>query len=108
MPLDEAQRVGSSAYPNLEQEDDVLVDLPDYDARKCWRARDGLCVIDAFKVYILLAVARISGVRTCPFCLVCNCKEVGTKQHIKACQDMFWSSPMGGFAGGCDALGGAC
>ena len=66
MPLDEAQKLGSSSYPNIEAQDDVLIDLPDYEARKCWRARDGLCVIDAFKVYILLAVARIFGVRTCP------------------------------------------
>lgn len=109
MPRDEAQQIGSVSYPNLESEDELLVDLPDYEARKCWRAR-GLCVIDAFKGCILLAVARVFGVRACPLCPLCNCKEVGKQQEIKACQDMFGSSmlPVGGYAGGCDALGGAC
>ena len=48
MPLEEAQRIGSACSPFLAMEEDVLVDLPEYDARQCWRARDGLCIIDAF------------------------------------------------------------
>ena len=52
MSCDEGQKIGDVLYPNLELGDDVFVDLPDYDARKCCRARDGFYVIDAFKVYI--------------------------------------------------------
>ena len=40
MPFEEAQRIGGASCPLLEMEEDVLVDLPEYDAPKCWRARD--------------------------------------------------------------------
>ena len=69
MPLKEAEEIGSASYSLVAMEEDVLVDLPGYDARKCWRGRDGLCIFDAFKVYIMLGVARVFGVRTCPFVL---------------------------------------
>ena len=41
MPLEEAQNIGSSVYSNVEEEAEILVDLPDYDARKYWRACRG-------------------------------------------------------------------
>ena len=77
MLLADAQKLGSGWYPILEVGGDMLVDMPDYEARRHWRARDGLCIIDAFKVYVMLGVARVFGVRTCPFCPTCNEADLG-------------------------------
>ena len=35
MLIEASQRIGSASYPVLELDEDVHVDLPDYDAQKC-------------------------------------------------------------------------
>ena len=109
LALEKAQRLGSKTYPSVFQSQDTsLVDLPEYDVRQRWQARDGLCGIDAFRVWIMRVLPLLFGVRMCPFCPACNHNQDHTLQHSR-CQDVFGSNmlAMGGFCGGADALGGA-
>jgi hypothetical protein len=87
----------------------VSIDMPEYEARQRWQARDGLCGIEAFRVMTLLVFARIFGCRTCPFCPSCNHNSESSIMKSEPCQDMFGSCmlPMGGYCGGADAFGGA-
>ena len=109
--IGEAQRLGSNSYPSLFQNLDTgILDIPQYDVRQRWQARDGLCGIEAFRVWILRVLPILFGIRMCPFCPDCNHAEnFQDHSNFLSCQDIFGSSMMaiGGFCGGSDAIGGA-
>ena len=66
LELGEAQRLGSKDYPSLYQSvDTALLDIPEYAVRQRWQARDGLCGIEAFRVWIFRVLATIFGIRMC-------------------------------------------
>ena len=99
-----------SLFQSHASDDTVFVDLPEYDLRQKWQARDGLCGIEAFRVWILRVLPLIFGMRMCPFCPNCNHNQSQDKGlEATPCQDMFGSSMLsvGGFCGGADAMGGA-
>ena len=75
------------------------MDMPEYDLRRLMHARDPLCVVDAFKVYVRVALARLVGMRMCPECPHCN-------KGPNPCQNRFGSNalPQGGAFGRPDAL----
>ena len=109
MSLGDAQRLGSADYPSLHACDDTsLIDLPDYDVRQKWQAKDGLCGIEAFRVWALRVFPLLFGMRTCPFCPYCN-SHTSYDIRYAPCQDIFGSNMLacGGFCGGCDAFGAA-
>ena len=78
---------------------DGFLEPPEYDLRRLIHARDPLCVVDAFRVYVRVALARLVGMRMCPECPHCN-----KGQH--PCQNRFGSNalPQGGAFGRLDAL----
>ena len=89
--------------PNLEaRKDSEETDLPDHEFRRICGARDPLAVIDAYTVNIRIRLARLLGLRMCPWCPRCN-----TRAH--PCQDRFGSNmmPMGGVLGAAMAFGSA-
>ena len=98
-------------YPSLFQNGAAVdIDLPEYDLRQKWQARDGLCGIEAFRIWILRVLPLIFGMRMCPFCPNCNHHDsIDGNLHCDPCQDMFGSNMLagGGFCGGADAFGGA-
>ena len=102
----DGQSSSSSQEPPLsaspEEEDQVSVELPEYDLRRRISARDPLAVMDAYHIHILLRLSTVLGVRMCPFCPRCN-------DGIMGCSDYFGSNmrPVGGCCGGMEALGGA-
>ena len=62
----EAKWIGFDA-PRLSPEgQNVVMELPEYDLRRLMHARDPLCVVDAFKVYVRVALARLVGMRNVP------------------------------------------
>ena len=81
---------------------DVGDDEPDYETRRLILARDPLCAVEAFSVYIRVVLACLLGIRMCPDCPHCN-------QGNNPCQDKFGSNAeaQGGVLGRCDALFGA-
>ena len=86
------------------------MDLPEYDLRQKWQARDGLCGIEAFRIWILRVLPLLLGMRTCPFCPYCNHNESRDGDILgEPCQDIFGSNMLaiGGFCGGSDAMSGA-
>ena len=86
--------------PRLAPEDTKnFVELPEYDLRRLIHARDPLCVVDAFQVYVRVMLARLAGIRMCPQCPHCNKGE-------NPCQNRFGSSamPQGGIFGRADAI----
>ena len=87
--LGEAQRLGSVDYPSLHQgKDTSLIDLPDYDVRQTWQAKDGLCGIEAFRVWALRVFPLMFGMRVCPFCPYCNHHDPGGDVgEVSPCQD---------------------
>ena len=91
--------------PRLEATGDSKeTDLPDYEFRRICGARDPLAVIDAYSINIRLRLARLLGLRMCPWCPRCNMR--GNKHP---CQDRFGSNmmPMGGVLGAAMAFGSA-
>ena len=89
--------------PSLEAHDNGRGgDEPDYETRKLILARDPLCAVDAFTVYVRVVLACLLGIRMCPECPHCNCGD-------NPCQDRFGSNAeaQGGSLGRCDALFGA-
>ena len=99
-------------YPSLHQSEEgaATIDLPEYDLRQKWQARDGLCGIEAFRIWTFIVLPRIFGMRMCPYCPYCNHNQrTEVDFEPRPCQDMFGSSMLavGGFCGGCDAMGGA-
>ena len=81
-------------------DDEIVIDLPEYDVRRLATARDPLAVVEAHRLNICLRLAWLLGVRMCPQCPKCNAFPWG-------CQDLFGSNmrPMGGLLGGCAAFG---
>jgi len=76
-------------------------DEPGYEERRLILARDPLCAVEAFSVYIRVVLACLLGIRMCPDCPHCN--------HGKnPCQDKFGSNAeaQGGVLGRCDAKSG--
>ena len=102
----ERRRCCAADYPPLEMQskndDDAYVDLPAYDLRRAYTARDPHAVIEGYKLEILLRLGTLLGVRMCPDCPRCNNTKFG-------CQDKFGSNmrPCGGVLGGAVAFGGA-
>ena len=101
-------------YPSVYQSnggnDAISIDLPEYDLRQKWQSRDGLCGIEAFRIWILRVLPLIFGMRTCPFCPQCNHSDrKDDPLHCNPCQDMFGSNMLacGGFSGAAEAFGGA-
>ena len=95
--------MATATYPKLEApEEDVVIDLPEYDLRRAYTAQDPHAVIEAYKVEIYLRLATLPGVRMCPQCPRCNESGFG-------CQDKFGCNmrPGGGVVGGSVALGGS-
>lgn len=89
--------------PSLETlGSDIGDDEPDYETRRLVLARDPLCAVDAFTVYVRVVLACLLGIRMCPDCPHCNCGK-------NPCQDKFGSNAeaQGGCLGRCDALFGA-
>ena len=86
-----------------EAEDDVVVDLPDYDHRRLLAAKDPLAAVHAFWTWIQKVFAPLYGLRVCPSCPHCS-------ESSKPCSDSFGSNatPLGGSAGRADAAIGAC
>ena len=87
--------------PSLQQrknEEDVIIDLPDYDLRKDISTSDPQAVIEAFKVNIRFILPRIFGYRMCPLCPRCDESE-------NPCANIFGNNfqPWGGIAGMCAA-----
>ncbi|HIE68948.1 MAG TPA: hypothetical protein EYP98_01630, partial [Planctomycetes bacterium] len=82
-------------------EEDVFVELPQYDVRAAATARDPLAVIEGYRLEVFLRLAALLGVRMCPNCPRCN-------DSVNGCQDLFGSNmrPAGGVLGGMSAFGG--
>ena len=113
-PTLEAQRSKrSKAEPSLTttslrlhggptDDDEVVIDLPEYDLRRLATARDPVAVMEAYHIQILLRLSTVLGIRMCPNCPRCNAGVMG-------CSDRFGSNmrPFGGGLGGMEALGGA-
>jgi hypothetical protein len=100
------KNLAKQCYPELEAkpdgvEDDVFVELPQYDIRAATTARDPLAVIEGYRLEVLLRLASLLGVRMCPNCPRCN-------DSVNGCQDLFGSNmrPVGGVLGGMNAFGG--
>ena len=97
-------RSAEKKFPRLEASnaanDEVCMDLPEYDLRKAMCASDPLSVIEGYKIEIYLRLATLCGLRMCPDCPSCNVKGIG-------CQDKFGSNmrPGGGIFGAAVALG---
>ena len=83
-------------------QENVVIDLPDYDTRRSITARDPLCCVYAFQVMTRVVLPSIFGYRMCPACPHCA-------KGADPCMDYFGSNatPMGGCAGRCDAMVGA-
>ena len=106
----EWKQLAGKDYPLLEQpreqqqkEEEVIIDLPEYDLRRAATARDPHAVVEGYKTEILLRLAWLNGVRMCPDCPRCNYGD-----NFTPCQDKFGNNmrPMGGSAGGMNAIGG--
>jgi len=95
----EAEWIGFDAPRLAPERGNVVIELPEYDLRRLMHARDPLCVVDAFKVYVRVALARLVGMRMCPDCPHCN-------KGADPCQNRFGSNalPQGGVFGRPDAL----
>ena len=80
-------------------EDDVGVDLPEYDHRRLLTARDPLSAVHAFWTWIRKVFAPLYGLRVCPMCPRCS------EDDAQPCTDTFGSNatPLGGAAGRADA-----
>ena len=68
----ESAWIGSDVPRLAPEEPGGFVELPEYDLRRLIHARDPLCVVDAFKVYVRVMLARLAGMRMCPECPHCN------------------------------------
>ncbi len=94
----EAQRKHSSqdAPPGQAHplEDDVSMELPEYDLRKAATARDPLAVVEGFKIHVYFRLAILLGLRMCPQCPRCNHEPHG------GCTDKFGNNmrPGGGIS----------
>ena len=93
-------------YPSLcpEEKDSVagetvIIDLPEYEARRTITARDPLCCVYAFHVTTRVVLPALYGFRMCPECQHCATGD-------NPCMDFFGSNatPMGGAAGRGDAM----
>ena len=95
----DAANGGPSPRHNVN-DDEICINLPEYDLRKIAAARDPLAVVEAYRVEIMLRLASVLGVRMCPHCPRCN-----NKKGNLGCQDRFGSNmrPMGGVLGGMDS-----
>jgi hypothetical protein len=82
---------GLQKQPDEEEE---LVDLPDYDLRRLMTARDPLAALNAFWVVIKVVLPLLYGLRMCPDCPKCVTSS-------QPCMDVFGSNatPMGGSIG---------
>jgi len=82
---------GPQKQPDEEEE---LVDLPDYDLRRLMTARDPLAALNAFWVSIKVVLPLLYGLRMCPDCPKCVTSS-------QPCMDVFGSNatPMGGSIG---------
>ena len=102
-----AQELAAWSYPSLEgtvqDDEDIVVEMPEYSVRRCLHARDPLAAVDAFHVLCYVVLARLLGIRMCPRCPRCNAND-----SCSPCQNNFGSNmrPMGGVFGGCDGFGG--
>ena len=78
-------------------EEEVGIEIPEYDVRRTMIVRDGLAPVEAFKVLVIVVLARLLGVRMCPLCPRCNAEG-----GYHPCQDQFGSNmrPCGGIFGG--------
>ena len=87
--------------PSLAPEEEVQIDLPEYDIRRVMTAEDPLAVVEAHRINICFRLAWLLGVRMCPSCPRCNDCEWG-------CQDLNGSNmrPFGGILGGALAFEG--
>ena len=81
-----------------EAEDDIVLDLPEYDHRRLLAAKDPLSAVNAFWTWIRKVFAPLYGLRVCPICPRCS-------EEPKPCCDSFGSNgtPLGGSAGRADA-----
>ena len=102
-PLEPRHNAGGGRAPadDLRDEEEVKIELPDYDMRRALTAQDPHAVIEGYKIEILLRLVTLLGIRMCPSCPRCNESGFG-------CQDKFGSNmrPGGGVLGGGVALGG--
>ena len=91
------------APPGLEDDGDVVVDVPMYDIRRSLLAKDCVSIVQAFHTYLRFVLARLLGIRMCPLCPRCNANG-----STNPCQDRFGSNacPLGGILGRGDALAG--
>jgi hypothetical protein len=101
---EEELRCLSHEYPTLcpaasSTNDEVILDLPEYEVRRGITARDPLCCVHAFKVMTQVVLPALYGYRMCPDCPHCAMSEC-------PCMDYFGSNatPMGGSAGRADAM----
>ena len=92
----------SLASTDATEEEDVEIDLPEYDLRRTMTARDPLCCVYAFWVNVTCLLPLLYGLRMCPDCPRCVSSN-------SPCMDVFGSNatPMGGSAGRADAMVGA-
>ena len=102
--VDDANVEGPIVCSHRSADEQLEIDLPDYEFRRIGASRDPLAVIDAYAVNVRLRLARVLGVRMCPRCPRCNDDD-----SKSPCQDKFGSNmmPMGGSIGGVPALGAA-
>ena len=81
----------ASEDPPQGMQEDIGIELPEYDLRRAMAAEDPLAVVEAHRINICLRLAWLLGVRMCPDCPRCNAEAWG-------CQDLFGSNmrPSGG------------
>ena len=93
-----------SIYPrdDADANEDVVIDLPEYDLRKAMTGRDPLCCVLAFGVNVKHILPSLYGWRMCPNCPDC---ALGSNP----CMNAYGSNaaPMGGSLGRIDAAVGA-
>ena len=76
-------------------EEEIVIELPEYDLRRAMTAEDPLSVVEAHRLNICFRLAWVLGSRMCPRCPRCNESGWG-------CQDLAGSNmrPCGGSLGG--------
>ena len=91
-------------YPSMQSSncEEAWVDIPEYELRKVFMAKDALCAVDAFAVDIKCRLATLFGMRMCPDCPRCT-------ETANPCMDQFGScaEPLGGILGRPDGLVGS-
>ena len=63
--------------------DSTEIELPEYELRRVFGARDPLAVVDAYSVNVRIRLARLLGIRMCYMCPRCNDPQVQLGRNLR-------------------------